>query len=232
MTYILIGDIMFKYKVYVLLLFLIGIVSFNLVGAKPNDLVLLGKVIYLDPGHGGLDPGAMYKKTKEKDINLSISEKLQFKLEKMGAIVYLTRYGDYDLAANHTSNRKRSDLSRRGNVINRSKCDLYLSIHLNAEISSSWHGAQAFYDDINPNNKQIAEIMQQEFKNNLYSKRKYKKINNIYLNKRVKQPGVLLEVGFLSNPNERYLLQTDDYQNKVANTIVNGMVRYFNQIDN
>ena len=179
--------------------------------------------------HGGVDPGAMYKKIKEKDINLSISEKLQYKLEKMGAIVYLTRYGDYDLAVNHTSNRKRSDLSRRGNIINRSKCDLYVSIHLNAETSSSWHGAQAFYDDINENNKLIAQIMQQEFKKSLNSNRKSKKINDIYLNKRVNRPGVLLEVGFLSNPNERYLLQTDDYQNKIANAITNGMIKYFNE---
>ena len=219
---------MLKYKICVLFILLISIISFNIVGAKTNSLPLLGKTIYLDPGHGGLDPGAMYKKIKEKDINLSISEKLQTKLEKLGAIVYLTRYGDYDLSVANTSNRKRSDLSRRGNIINRSKCDLYVSIHLNAETSSSWYGAQAFYDDINEENKKIAEIMQQEFKEKLNSKRKYKQIDNIYLNKRVKQPGVLLEVGFLSNPNERYLLQTDNYQNKIAETIVSGMLKYFN----
>ena len=169
----------------------------------------------------------MYKNIKEKDINLSISKKLQLKLEKLGAIVYLTRYGDYDLSVTNIQNRKRSDLSRRGNIINRSKCDLYLSIHLNAEISSSYNGAQAFYSTNNDENKKIADIMQKEFKNKLNSKLNYKKITNLYLNKRVKQPGVLLEVGFLSNPNERYLLKTDDYQNKVANTILNGVIKYF-----
>ncbi|MEG0138382.1 MAG: N-acetylmuramoyl-L-alanine amidase [Bacilli bacterium] len=186
----------------------------------------MGKVIYLDPGHGGMDPGAMYKNIMEKDINLAISKKLQMKLENMGAIVYLTRYGDYDLAVNNTSNRKRSDLSRRGNVIDRSKCDLYVSIHLNAELSSTWHGAQVFYDGINAKNKKIAEIMQDEFATSLKSARKYKKITDIYLNKRVKSPGVLLEVGFLSNPNERYLLTSDVYQNKVSNAIASGMIKY------
>ena len=100
----------------------------------------------------------------EKDINLSISKILEDRLTKMGAIVYLTRYGDYDLAVNNTINRKRSDLSRRGNIINRSMCDLFVSIHLNAESTGIWRGAQVFYDDNNDNNKVFAKILQDNFK--------------------------------------------------------------------
>ena len=95
------------------------------------ELPLLGKVIYVDPGHGGPDPGANYKDIYEKDINLEISKILSNLLMERGAIVYLTREGDYDLSSPHVYLRKRSDLSRRAKLINETKCDLYLSIHLN-----------------------------------------------------------------------------------------------------
>ncbi len=219
---------MFKYKIYVLILFLLTITSINYVSAKKNEMELLGKVIYLDAGHGGLDPGAMYKNVKEKDINLDLSLKLENVLTKYGAIVYQTRYGDYDLSVPNTINRKRSDLSRRSNIINKSNCDLFISIHLNAEQSEVWSGPQVFYDNINSKNKKIAEIMQKELNKELHNDRDYKKINNMYLQRRVNRPGVLIEVGFLSNSNDRYLLQTDDYQTKVVMTILNGVIKYFN----
>ena len=218
---------MLRYKICVLFLFIIGICTFDFVSADTNDLPLFGKVIYIDAGHGGVDPGAMYKDIKEKDINLSISKILEDKLTKMGAIVYLTRYGDYDLAVNNTVNRKRSDLSRRGNIINRSMCDLFVSIHLNAEATGVWRGAQVFYDDINDKNEVFANILQENFKKRLNSNRDYKLSNDLYLQKRIKQPGVLIEVGFLSNASDRYLLKQQSYQNKVATIIVDSMIEYF-----
>lgn len=78
----------------------------------------------------------------------------------MGAIVYLTRDGDYDLSNPKSSLRKRTDLYNRAQAINNSNADIYLSIHLNASKSTSWQGAQAFYDDINEENKKIAETFQ------------------------------------------------------------------------
>lgn len=103
---------MFKYKVYILVFSFILLITINFVRASENNFSLIGKVIYIDPGHGGLDPGAIYKNIKEKDINLKISKILEKKLSKLGAIVYMTRYGDYDLSVNNTINKKRSDLSR------------------------------------------------------------------------------------------------------------------------
>ena len=216
-----------KNKFLILFLFVFSLFTVGYVSAKTNDLVLLGKVIYLDPGHGGLDPGAVYKDIEEADINLKIAEKTSKLLEQYGAIVYLTRYGDYDLSVPNTINRKKSDLSRRGNIINRSNCDLYLSIHLNAESSNNWKGAQMFYDNINPNNEKIAEIFQEEFKKELKTNRKYKQKENLYLSRRVERPGILIEAGFITNPNERYLLTTDDYQHKIATTILEATIRYF-----
>ncbi len=221
---------MLKYKITMLFILILFMCTFSFVTASSNNLELLGKVIYLDPGHGGLDPGAIYKDIEEEDINLEIAKKLRTVLESEGAIVYLTREGDYDLAVNNAVNRKRSDLSRRGNIINRSMCDLYLSIHLNADTSTTWKGAQVFYDDVNPKNKKIAEIMQMVLKEDLKTNREYKKTNEMYLHKRVTRPGVLIEVGFITNPNERYLLKTSEYQMKVANSITRGIKKYFNEI--
>ncbi|MDD2435047.1 MAG: N-acetylmuramoyl-L-alanine amidase [Bacilli bacterium] len=219
---------MLKYRIMVLSLFIISICAFGFV--KAIEAPLMGKVIYLDPGHGGVDPGAIYKEIYESNLNLEISKKLQLELEKLGAIVYLTREGDYDLAVPNTINRKRSDLSRRGNLINKSNCDAYLSIHLNAETSSTWRGGQVFYDDVNEKNELLATILQQYFKENLYSKRKIKKIDEMYLSRRVKVPGVLLEVGFITNPNDRYLLRQSSYQTKLAKVISKALITYFSQI--
>ena len=217
-----------KSKLLILCMFFFGVFTIGYVSAETNNFELLGKVIYLDPGHGGIDPGAVYKDIEEADINLKIAEKTQKILEQKGAIVYLTRYGDYDLSVPNTINRKRSDLSRRRNVINRSNCDLYLSIHLNAETSNTWKGAQMFYDNINEENEKIAKVFQETFKKNLKTNREYKQKESFYLTRRIERPGILIEVGFITNPNERYLLTVESYQQKVANTILEATIKYFN----
>lgn len=217
---------MIKYKITIFLVFLLAISSISLVGATSKKLPLMGKLIYLDAGHGGPDPGAMYKEIEEKKINLEITKKLALQLESLGATIYLTRYDDYDISVPNTINRKRSDLSRRANMINRSECDLYLSLHLNAETSSSWRGAQVFYDDINEENKKIAEIMQKKLSQKVNTKRDYKEMTTIYMYRRIKRPGVLIELGFLSNPNERYLLTTDEYQQKLIDAMIEGVKEY------
>ena len=201
---------------------------FHGVFAKDKSLSLLSKVIYLDPGHGGKDSGAFYKNYRESDLNLEISKKVMNALREEGAIVYLTRYGDYDLSVGNAWNRKRSDLSRRANIINNSNCDLYLSIHLNADDTGTLHGAEVYYDAINPENEKIARIFQEEFNNNLNNNREYKENSTKYLQRRVSRPGVLLEVGFLSHASERALLVSEEYQNKLAMVIRNGTIRYFN----
>ncbi len=218
-----------KYKIGALIALVMLLCFFNLVSAKDKDLPLLSKVIYLDAGHGGPDSGAFYKNVKEADINLKIVNKVMNLLKNEGAIVYLTRYGDYDLSVSNAWNRKRSDLSRRANIINRSECDLYLSIHLNAEDSGTLYGAEAYYDTINPENKKIAEIFQNMFKKHLNSNRDYKENSTKYLQRRVSRPGVLLEVGFLSNSSERALLTSETYQNKLADVIRKGVNQYFSE---
>lgn len=210
------------------LIFLLTFCVFYKVDAKVNNLPLLGKSIYVDPGHGGRDPGAIYKDIQEDDINLQISKILAKQLEQMGAIVYIIRTGDYDLSNPNAYKRKRSDLSNRVKLINNKNVDLYLSIHLNTYSSANWKGAQVFYDDINEKNKILAESIQKSFKDYLNSNRKIKEISTLYMYRHIKVPGVLLEVGFLTNSNERYLLQQESYQKKICNAIVDGVINYYN----
>ena len=207
-------------KYYIGLIITILLFSVTFVRANPmeSDLELIGKVIYLDPGHGGTDPGAVYKDIYEKDITLSICKKLKELLEQEGAIVYMTRYDDYDLS-NSTYDRKKRDLNNRAKVINDSMADMYISIHLNSITSSTWRGAQVFYDDVNINNKKIAQV----FQSNLNKTREIKEINNMLMNRKIKVPGVLVEAGFLSNPNDRYLLKSEDYQYRLSVKIKNSV---------
>ena len=186
-----------------------------------------GYTIYIDAGHGGKDPGAVVDNTNEADINLEISKKLKKKLIESGANVYMTREYDNDLSYPYANLRKKSDLINRAHMIDESKCDMYISIHLNSS-NSKWSGAQVFYDDINPENKIIAKIIQEQFKIDLGSKRKIKEIKDLYMYKNTKTKGVLVEVGFISNTNERNNLKTKNYQDKIAESLVKSISKYFN----
>lgn len=211
-----------KYKL--LFLFLLFISIFSRVNAFIVETPLTGKIIYLDAGHGGVDPGAYYKDIYEDDINLEIVLKLKDKIEALGGKVYLTRESDNDLSKKGVKRRKKSDLSNRAKLINESDCDIYLSIHLNSSIHTSWKGAQVFYDDINKENEKIAEIFQKGFNKNLNSDKKEKEINTLYMYKNIKKPGVLLEVGFISNANERSKLLKDEYQYKIVDSITSSLI--------
>ncbi|TYR78558.1 N-acetylmuramoyl-L-alanine amidase CwlD [Priestia megaterium] len=196
------------------------------------SLPLNGKIIVIDPGHGGPDGGAVGgKDTLEKDITLKISLMLRDYLQEQGALVILTREKDQDLADKATkgySRRKVEDLKKRLTIINESKADLYLTIHLNAIPSPAWRGAQTFYHGSLEENEQIAKFIQQELKGNLENTtREAKIIQTLYLLKRAKPPGALVEVGFLSNPSERELLKSEDYQRKISESIYEGVTRYF-----
>lgn len=204
-------------------LVIISICTISFIKIDGYELPLLGKTIYLDAGHGGVDVGASYKNIYEKDINLAIVKTLALKLENMGATVYLTRYGDYDLSNVGVRYRKKSDLYNRAKVINNSSADIYISIHLNSTTSSVWKGAQVFYDDINDNNILLASSITKCLKTD----REVSEISNMYFNRLVKIPGVLIEAGFLSNSYDRNNLISVEYQEKISDMIVKGIIDYF-----
>ena len=217
-----------QYKTLIICLFFLSIFCFSKVNAIVKDYSLLGKVIYVDPGHGGRDSGAISTTFLEKDMNLLLSQKLQSALVEKGAIVYLTREGDYDLA-NSTMNRKRNDLYNRVKLINSSNCDLYVSIHLNASPSQKWNGIQIFYSNVNSENKTLAETITNTLKENMKNIRETKKENGYYMYSKIKVPGILVEAGFISNPNDNYKIRQDEYQDILINNIATGIERYLNK---
>ena len=216
-----------KYKILILITFFLSIFVFEKVNASFKDLPLLGKIIYLDAGHGGKDCGAISGNIMEKNLNLSIVKKLANKLGEKGAIVLLTRDTDKDLASKYASNRKRSDLTNRAMLINKSKANLYISIHMNSTTNSSWRGLQIFYNSKNKENLNFAKIMNDTIKKKMSTVREIKKENNYYMYKQIRTTGILIEAGFLSNPSDLYLLKQDKYQEKLSSIITEGVINYY-----
>lgn len=214
-----------KFKITIFIFLIITIFSISKVYAHINNYNLLGKIIYIDPGHGGRDSGAIYKNILEKDINLIMSKKIEKELIAKGAIVYSTRETDKDLSTT-TKNKKRSDLTNRAKLINNSNADIYISIHLNYINSSTWKGLQIFYTNKNKENKNIAHSITAYLKEKSSNIREPKEENAYYMYKQITKPGVLIELGFLSNPFDRYRLTKESYQDKIANNISNAIENY------
>lgn len=208
-------------KKFIVLIFLLLAVSLTQVFAM---LPLSGKLIVIDVGHGGKDSGTSYQNILEKDLNLEIAFKLRDELIKNSADVIMTREGDYDLSSPDASRRKKSDFDNRIKLINDSKADLYLSIHINYLEDSSYSGAQIFYEG--DNNKQLATFLQEQL-NTISYPRSIKPMPNIYMYQYLKIPGVLVECGFISNANERKRLQDSNYQKQLALALTNGIINYF-----
>lgn len=207
-----------------LLLFLIIIISIFNVNASNLTFPLLGKTIYLDAGHGGVDNGATVNNVKEKDLNLQIVYKLKETLTSAGATVFLTRKDDNDISNPNALYRKKSDFDNRIKLINNSNADLYISIHQNIYQNKKYSGPQVFYVK---DNQKLAEIIQNTLNKYLNTKRKVKTINNTYMYKLLKKKGILIECGFISNDNERYKLKTEEYQLKLSKIITEGIITYY-----
>ncbi|WP_072337996.1 MULTISPECIES: N-acetylmuramoyl-L-alanine amidase CwlD [unclassified Paenibacillus] len=194
---------------------------------------LSGKIIALDPGHGGPDGGASSKDgTVEKDINLAITLQVRDYLQQAGALVIMTREDDRDLADPSTkgySKRKTEDLLKRAELVTQQKAGMLVSVHLNAIPSAKWSGAQTFFYPNHAGNQTLAALIQDEIKSNLKNTERVAKQadKEIYLLKAMKIPSALVEVGFLSNPAEAQLLRDPAYQKKVAAAIYQGILRYY-----
>ncbi len=222
----------FSFILGVLLLFLILQFQFFQKDTwRSWSLPLSGKVIYLDPGHGGPDGGAGDQDALEKHIALSVAFKVRDYLQEQGAIVLMTRETDKDLADPKTrgySRRKVEDLQKRLKMINSSNADLFISIHLNSIPGPQWKGAQTFFTPYFPENKRAATFIQDELIRNLENTdRAAKVLQNVYILRNAKKPGALVEIGFLSNQEERKNLMSVRYQEQVAASISHGITRYF-----
>lgn len=193
-----------------------------------NNFPLFGRFIILDPGHGGLDPGATFKDVYEKDYNMDFASTLKYVLEKNGASVILTRDGDYDLANSTSTHRKKNDFDNRIKLINDANPDLYISLHMNYLNDSFYFGSQTFYSTTNEQNQILANTMQDNLNNFFSFNKEAKKISDsIYMYKNIEPPGVLIEYGFISNANDRKNLKQEKYRTDLSNVIVESIIEYF-----
>lgn len=188
------------------------------------DGPLSGQVILIDPGHGGIDPGACGRKYYEKDIVLRVALYLGVKLQKSGAKVVYTRTGDYDLESATVD-----DLTARVRLIDSSKATIVISIHCNAFTSPDERGAQTFYNaSRHPDSKKLAQLIQSELIKETQTEREASaKVDHFMLN-HAKVPAVTVELGFLSNPDEEKLLASSNYQQKLANCIYKAVISFVN----
>lgn len=190
---------------------------------------LSGKVIVLDPGHGGYDGGAVSKSgLQEKGVTLKIALLVRDYLQESGALVIMTRDVDKDLAGSATRRRKAVDLMERARIVKTSDADAFISIHLNSIPSPRWSGAQTFYYPTLEANKKMAESIQLELIHNLENTdRQARHSGEVYILKTSPIPSALVEVGFLSHPGEAKLLGEEAYQKKMATAIYHGILRYY-----
>ena len=215
----------FKITGYILIISLFISLT-AIVKANYINIDLLGYTIYVDAGHGGKDDGANYNNIVEDDINLRISKELISILVDSGAQVYTSRDGDYDLASNYDKNRKAKDLKKRVELINTINPDLFISIHLNTYSDDKVYGGQVFFQE-NENSKDLSDILQNKL-NSISQTGKKSKKGDYYLLNNTLPVGVIVECGFLTNPEDLKKLVTNTYQNKIAKLISEGIFEYFN----
>ena len=197
------------------------------------SLPISGKTIVIDAGHGKPDEGAQSSNgTTEAATNLKIALKLQNLLEQSGTIVILTRSDEnaiYDVDAKTLKQKKISDIHNRVKIGNESSADLFISIHLNKIPQQQYDGWQTFYKAGSEEGKKIATLIQNNLNEAIQKEnnRVAKTIDNIYIIKHVEIPITIVECGFLSNPEEEKKLLEDEYQNRLAWGIYNGIIDYF-----
>ncbi len=216
-----------KKIVFITLILLFIILSIFKVNAASTSFPLLGKTIYIDPGHGSVDKGTCHNNIEEKTLNLNISKILKQELENMGATIFLTRDGDYDLSKPNALYRKKSDFDNRIAIINNSKADMYISIHQNFYKDSKYFGPQVFYSKVRSDNIKIASSIQKSINQYTKNNRNIKIVPKTYMYDKLNIPGVLIECGFISNYEELKKLQNEKYQKELSQSIITGIINYY-----
>lgn len=182
--------------------------------------------VYIDTGHGGNDVGTKSKNDEyyEKNLSLEISTKV---VEK------LSMYSNVDIIVSRFDDRYRS-LEDRVEHANSTKSDYFISIHLNADPNSNeTYGLETYYSEGNTKERQGSENLAKYIQDNIIeiteAKDRGVKKSNFMVTKFTEMPAVLVECGFLTNKNEKDMLATQMYQDKIAQGIVNGLVKYIEQ---
>lgn len=191
---------------------------------------LANKIVVIDPGHGGPDGGGTGQSgIQEKEITLSFAKNLAERFSQAGSAIILTRDKDKDLTSEggSISSRKKEDLRKRVEIANQNEADIYISIHTNC-FGSKWKGAQTFYYPENEDSKRLGESIQSEIRDIMKNTdREALPLDSNYVLKNLNMPAVIVEVGFLSNPEEEKMLLDTEYKKKMSYAVYSGAVKYF-----
>ena len=191
-------------------------------------------IVILDAGHGGEDPGAIgYDGVYEKDLNLLICKLIREELTAQGYAVVMTREDDrllYSEAENIKGIRKISDLKNRVKILNSYEPAIAISIHMNTFFASQYHGTQIYYSNVDGADR-LAAAIRDSVRVELQpdNRRPLKHSEGIYLLENSKIPTVLVECGFLSNPEECKKLSEKEYQKRLSFSIVCGIINYIEE---
>ena len=187
---------------------------------------LSGKIITLDAGHGGSDPGAIGSDgTKEKNITLAITKAVKELLEKKGAKVYMTRTTDVDVYGPNASDA--DELQARVNVGEKYNSDLFVSLHINSSVNKNVGGFSTYYYPKTSDDLRIAKSIQDQLTANFGVDDLGVRQANFYVIKRISMPATLVEMCFISNEKELVLMKGKWFQNKTARLIAAGIEKYF-----
>ncbi len=203
-------------------------------GAETKIIPPQYPLVIIDAGHGGEDGGAIgINGELEKSINLSVALKLEQMLNSVGVTTLLTRSDDtllYDKNSDYQGRKKALDMQARLNIANQYTDAVFISIHMNSFSQAQYSGLQVYYSENNPFSHSLAQTVQQKVKQTLQpnNNRNIKPSNgNIYLLEKIFLPCVLIECGFISNPQECEALCDEDYQNRLAISLCDGILNYF-----
>lgn len=231
-----------KKRVFVILAVLVCAIffSYRVVAARFEERTIstlswavANRLIVIDPGHGGEDPGALGSTgVHEKDIVLQVSKKLAETLRQAGAEAVLTREDDRELSDPNTKSlykAKVEDLTRRVELANNRRADLFISVHVNSFPNRREDGAQTFSQPGSEESRKLAVAIQNECNRFLANPGREAKQVDYFANRMAKMPSVIVEIGFISNTREEKLMLDPLYQNKIAWSIYAGITRYLAQ---
>lgn len=196
-----------------------------------NEPITRSHVIVIDAGHGGEDGGATScTGVLESQLNLQIALRLEKLMHLLGYETKMIRTSDISVytEGNTIAAKKASDLRNRVKIVNQTENALLLSIHQNLFPDSRYSGAQVFYSKAEAS-KDLAQMLQSAFVATINpgSNRKSKPSTGVYLMEHIQNPGILVECGFLSNPEEEAKLRTEDYQKQICCVIAGTVAQYF-----
>lgn len=185
--------------------------------------------IVLDAGHGGIDNGVTGIKTgvKESELNLLVVKKLEKYFNDAGFNVVLTRKNQAGLYGVATKNRKRKDMQKRKSIINKANPIVVISVHMNEYPISTRRGAQVFYKPKDENGRRLALNVQESLNEMESAVRSCSALTgDYYILNCSKYPSIIVECGFLSNPDDDMLLNTEEYREEISYAIFKGAIEF------